>query len=94
MTITQAQAVWELCRQGLPLSADEAERCWAHGDSYHLDQRVKVPRGLIHMIARCNREARLEGSGNQPAWPRSGGIARGRSSCLPVAAINPQTTAG
>ena len=79
MTITQAQAVWELCRQGLPLSADEAERCWAQGDSYHLDRHVKIPRGLFHMIERCNREARLQGRGAEPAWSSSGGIANARS---------------
>ena len=94
MSITQAQAVWELCRQGLPLSADEAERCWAHGDSYHLDQRVKVPRGLVHMIERGNREASMEGRGNHPGWPSSGGIANARSSQPSVAEINPRTYAG
>ena len=36
MTISQAQALWELCRQGLPLSADEAERCWEPVSYTHL----------------------------------------------------------
>ena len=57
MTISQSQAVWELCRQGLPLAADAAERCWSHGEAYHLDCHVRVPRGVSALIERCNREA-------------------------------------
>ncbi len=43
MTISQSQALWELCRQGLPLSADEAERCWEQGQTYQLREPVKLP---------------------------------------------------
>jgi len=56
MTISQAHAVWELCRQGLPLSADEAERCWEQGRAYRLDEPVKLPRGVEALIDQCNWE--------------------------------------
>jgi hypothetical protein len=57
MTTSQSQAIWELCRQGLPLSADDAERCWEQGDTYELDYHVKVPRLVNALIDECNREA-------------------------------------
>lgn len=58
MTTSQSQAVWELCRQGLHLSAYKAERSWQRGDTYHLEFHGKLPRGVISLIERCNREVR------------------------------------
>jgi hypothetical protein len=56
MTISQAHAIWELCRQGLPLSADEAELCWEQGKAYRLDEPVKLPREVESLIDQCNWE--------------------------------------
>lgn len=56
MTISQAQALWELCRQGLPLSADEAEHCWEQGQTYQLQVPVKLPRVVEGLIEQCNWE--------------------------------------
>ena len=56
MTISQAQALWELCRQGLPLSADEAELCWEQGQTYQLREPVKLPREVECLIEQCNWE--------------------------------------
>ena len=56
MTISQTHALWELCRQGLPLSADEAERCWEAGRAYTLTEPVKLPREVEGLIEQCNWE--------------------------------------
>jgi hypothetical protein len=56
MTTSQAQALWELCRQGLPLSADEAEHCWEQGQTYKLREPVKLPREVECLIELCNWE--------------------------------------
>jgi hypothetical protein len=56
MTINQASAIWGLCRQGLPLSADEAELCWWEGRTYCLAEPVKLPREVEALIAQCNWE--------------------------------------
>ena len=56
MTSYQLQTIWELCRQGLHMSANEAERCWKQGEVYHLDCDGKVPRMINGLIERCNRE--------------------------------------
>jgi hypothetical protein len=56
MTISQAHAIWELCRQGLPLNADEAERCWEEGREYRLQEPVKLPREVDLLIDQCNWE--------------------------------------
>jgi hypothetical protein len=52
----RAQALWELCRQGYPNSADEAETRWDAGELFHPDERVRLPRMLRVMIERCNDE--------------------------------------
>jgi hypothetical protein len=57
MTNSQAYAIWELCRQGFPLSADEAEDAWEHGHAFCPECPLHIPRTLAHLIARCNREA-------------------------------------
>jgi hypothetical protein len=56
MTSTQSQAVWALCRQGLPLAADEAEQCWSRGQAYHLDFLGQIPRSINALIEQCNWE--------------------------------------
>ena len=56
MTISQAQALWELCRQGLPLSADEAERCWEQGQTYQLREPGKLPWEVAGLIEQGNWE--------------------------------------
>jgi hypothetical protein len=53
----RTQAVWELCRQGYPMSADEAEKRWSEGNAYHPDAHMQVPRTLRALIDRCNYEA-------------------------------------
>lgn len=58
MTIIQSQAIWELCRQGFPLTADEAAEHWEKGQAYCPDWRVmKLPRGVAYLIELSNREA-------------------------------------
>ncbi len=57
MTHTQARAHWELCRQGLPLCADEAEALWRRGHRYDLQRLPRISRSLRHLIEHCNREA-------------------------------------
>ena len=56
MTNYQLRTIWELCRQGLQMSAYDAERCWEHGDMYHLDYDVKVPRLIKSLIECSNRD--------------------------------------
>jgi hypothetical protein len=56
MTISQASAIWGLCRQGLPLSADEAEVCWGEGRTWRLTEPVHIPREVEGLIAQCNWE--------------------------------------
>jgi hypothetical protein len=50
------QAVWELCRQGYPISADEAEIRWSCGDTFSLDPEMQVSRTLRLLIEQCNYE--------------------------------------
>lgn len=52
----QSQALWELCRQGYPASADEAETRWDAGKVYHPDERVCLSRVLRVLIEQCNDE--------------------------------------
>jgi hypothetical protein len=58
MTYTQSQAIWELCRQGLPLAAYEAEAHWESGKIYRPQLHCKLSRESERIIERCNREAR------------------------------------
>ena len=58
MTNSQSEAVWELCRQGFPLTADEAETRWENGEIYLPNWHTKVSRTLERLIERCNWEAR------------------------------------
>ena len=56
MTFTQTQAVWELCRQGLPLLADEAADCWERGVQFKLQSQVRIARAVEALIEQCNWE--------------------------------------
>jgi hypothetical protein len=63
MTSKQSQAIWELCRQGLPLFADEAARQWSRGQTIQLETGVRVGRWVKALIDQCNWEAeRLRGA--------------------------------
>lgn len=56
MTISQSQAIWELCRQGFPLTADEAEAHWEKGETYQPNGQIRVSREVGHLIDCCNWE--------------------------------------
>lgn len=56
MTRTQQAAAWELRRQGLPLTADEAEKVWEAGDFYRLNEPFKLPREVKNLIEQVNWE--------------------------------------
>jgi hypothetical protein len=60
MTISQAQAIWELCRQGFPLTADEAADRWERGEAYEPEQQLPVNREIAQLIDRCNWEIRRD----------------------------------
>lgn len=51
------QTVWELCRQGFPLTADEAAARWEKGEPYEPDRQLHVTREIEQLIDRCNWEA-------------------------------------
>jgi hypothetical protein len=57
MTISQELALWELCRQGFPLSAEDAESSWEQGRSFRPDWPLDLPRSLQRLIEDCNQEA-------------------------------------
>jgi hypothetical protein len=58
MTTSQTQAAWELCRQGLPLIADEATERWSRGQTFELDAELHLARSIQHLISQCNWELR------------------------------------
>ena len=57
MTMTQSKALWELCRQGYPVKAYEAEERWERGEIYELDWQVQVSKEIMHLIEQSNWEA-------------------------------------
>ena len=57
MTNSQLKAVWELCRQGFPLNADEAEQAWEHGRPFRPESPLQLSRTLKQLIDQCNRQA-------------------------------------
>ena len=61
MTFTQTQAVWELCRQGLPLLADEAAERWERGLHFRLQSQVRIARAVEALIEQCNWEVGRRG---------------------------------
>jgi hypothetical protein len=56
MTTNQSQAFWELCRQGLPLAADEAAEQWDRGKPFELENGVHLARYVEALIRQCNWE--------------------------------------
>ncbi|WP_295409623.1 hypothetical protein [uncultured Thiocystis sp.] len=58
MSTKQSQAIWELCRQGFPLSADDAAKCWNNGQRFDLREKfsVELGRSLEDLIDQCNWE--------------------------------------
>lgn len=56
MTTNQSLALWELCREGLPLAADEAAERWDQGQHFELPPGVRISRGLEALIEQCNWE--------------------------------------
>jgi hypothetical protein len=62
MTISQSHAIWELCRQGFPLNAEEAAERWESGETYEPDSRLHVSREIVQLIDLCNWEIRVQGS--------------------------------
>lgn len=56
MTTNQSIALWELCRQGLPLAADEAAEQWGQGMLFELPSGVRISRSLEALIEQCNWE--------------------------------------
>lgn len=56
MTTNQSQAIWELCRQGLPLAADEAAEQWDRGKPFELETGIRLARYLEALIRQCNWE--------------------------------------
>lgn len=61
MTTNQEQAIWELCRQGLPLAADEAAERWTLGQTYQLQHRVRLAASIRELIDLCNWEVNRTG---------------------------------
>lgn len=57
MSTKQSQAIWELCRQGFPLTADDAARCWRNGQRFDLERfDTELGRALENLIEQCNWE--------------------------------------
>lgn len=58
MSTKQSQAIWELCRQGFPLSADDAAKCWSSGQRFEFSEKftVGLGRSLEDLIDQCNWE--------------------------------------
>jgi len=69
MTPTQHQAVWELCRQGLPLVADLAADHWENGQSFKLDAQIRVAREIRRLVDQSNWENRLTAHANERHEP-------------------------
>lgn len=68
MTISQLQAVWELCRQGFPITADEAAERWEKGEVYQPDRSLRVTREIAHLIEQCNWEASVNDRRYRAIW--------------------------
>ena len=56
MSTHQAQAIWELCREGFPLVAQEAEDRWECGRTYRPDGHLPLSRRVSNLIDQCNWE--------------------------------------
>ena len=56
MTMSQMQAAWELCRNGFPLTADEATARWEKGETFEPDRELRLTRKLERLVDHCNWE--------------------------------------
>ncbi|MBK1725085.1 hypothetical protein [Thiocystis violacea] len=56
MSTKQLQAVWELCRQGFQVTADEAAQSWRNGERFDLSDRCQLGRSIQSLIDQCNWE--------------------------------------
>lgn len=54
MNVEHRQLVWELCRQGYPLVAEEAADCLARGEYYEPSWQVRLTRRLRYLLNICN----------------------------------------
>ncbi|HYN76736.1 MAG TPA: hypothetical protein VES73_02965 [Lamprocystis sp. (in: g-proteobacteria)] len=61
MTNTQSSALWEICRQGLPLLADEAAERWNKGLDFQVQRELHLARALEALINQCNWEVKQTG---------------------------------
>lgn len=56
MSTKQVQAVWELCRQGFQITADDAEKSWRNGEPFEPRDKLPLGRSLESLIDQCNWE--------------------------------------
>lgn len=56
MSVKQLQAVWELCRQGFPITADDAARSWNKGAPFEPEEEFHLAKPLESLIEQCNWE--------------------------------------
>jgi len=56
MISQQTQALWELCKQGYPNCADEAEVRWNAAAPYYPNPEMQLSRSLRVLISQCNNE--------------------------------------
>jgi hypothetical protein len=56
MTNTQTSTLWEICRQGLPLVADEAAECWDKGQPFEMEPKYRLARSVDALINQSNWE--------------------------------------
>ncbi|MBK1640357.1 hypothetical protein CKO12_00350 [Chromatium okenii] len=66
MSTKQAQAIWELCRQGFQFIAEDAAHCWRSGQRFQLAdcESKRFNRLLTTLIEQCNWE--IERVSNSP----------------------------
>ena len=67
MNASQSQAIWEICRQGFPLVAEEAKNLWERGATFQPDGAIPLPRSVRRLVDRCNWEITQLGQGGGAA---------------------------
>ena len=60
MSTKQQQAIWELCRQGYQVTADQAAKRWSKGERFEPREKLAVARSLESLIDQCNWEVEKE----------------------------------
>lgn len=56
MVSSRNEVWWELCRQGLPLAADEAAVAWENNQTFELERGVRLSRWVEALIRQTNWE--------------------------------------